>query len=94
MNIKLLFNPKKVLISQGNDDLFEGRDLEAAVEFILAELPELAECHVLAFHRQSTPGNGFSLNGFSENNELKFNRLLCSHFYRENSLIEKEIWEE
>lgn len=93
MDVKLLLN-QKMLVSNGNVTLLVTKDLRKVVEFILEESPVEAECHVMEFNRQNTSCNGIRLDGFSSDEELKFNRLLSNMFYRDNSPIGREIWEE
>jgi len=93
MIVKLLLN-QKMLVSNGDGALLETRDLRKVVEFISEEFPVETEVHVMEFQRQNASCNGIRLDGFSSDEELKFNRLLSNKFYRDNSPVGREIWEE
>jgi len=89
-----MLSKRKMLVSNGDGTLLETKDLNEVVELILEEIPDVAECHILEFLRKNNCQNGIRLHGFSEEEALKFNRRLCSFFYRDNNPCGEEMREE
>ncbi len=93
MIVKQLPN-QKMLVFSSEGSLLETKSFKKVVEFLTEEFPVETEIDVLEFQRQHVSCNSIKLDGFSSDEELKFNRLLSNKFYRDHSPIGKEIWAE